>query len=92
MRGYHCWAEFFVAGAGWLPADASCACKYGKHQLFGDLEMNHIAWSTGRDINLFPMQQGDPLLFFAGPYAELDRKRFPKIERHIHFNLVESNA
>lgn len=92
LCGYHCWAEFFVAGHGWLPADASCACKYGKHQLFGDLEMNHIAWSTGRDINLFPMQQGEPLLFFAGPYAELDGKRIPKVERHIRFNLVEGNA
>lgn len=92
LCGYHCWAEFFVAGHGWLPADASCACKYGKHQLFGDLEMNHIAWSTGRDIKLFPMQQGDPLLFFAGPYAELDGKRFSKVERHIRFNLVEGKA
>ncbi|AMC63804.1 hypothetical protein RN09_2056 [Mycobacterium tuberculosis variant africanum] len=32
--GYHCWAEFFVAGLGWLPADASCATKYGTHGLF----------------------------------------------------------
>src|SRR5262249_29745112 len=36
LCGYHCWAEFFVAGLGWLPADASCACKYGKHGLLGD--------------------------------------------------------
>jgi transglutaminase-like putative cysteine protease len=92
LCGYHCWAEFFVAGAGWLPADASCACKYGKHQLFGDLEMNHVAWSTGRDIKLFPAQQGQPLLFFAGPYAELDGKRFSKIERHIRFNIVEDKT
>lgn len=92
LCGYHCWAEFFVAGAGWLPADASCACKYGKHQLFGDLEMNHVAWSTGRDIRLFPPQQGELLLFFAGPYAELDGKRYSKIERHIRFNLVDGNA
>lgn len=46
--GYHCWAEFFAPGLGWLPVDASCDCKYGKHQLFGDLEMNHIAWSSGQ--------------------------------------------
>lgn len=91
LCGYHCWAEFFVAGNGWLPADASCACKYGKHELFGDLEMNHVAWSTGRDIILYPAQKGAPLLFFAGPYAELDGKRFPKVERHVRFALVEGD-
>src|SRR2546427_4651313 len=41
LCGYHCWAEFFVAGLGWVPADASCACKYGTDDLFGDLELNH---------------------------------------------------
>lgn len=70
--GYHCWAEFFAPGLGWVPVDASCACKYGKHQLFGDLEMNHIAWSVGRDIELNPPQKGQRLLFFAGPYAEIN--------------------
>ena len=85
LCGYHCWAEFFVAGLGWLPADASCACKYGTHGLFGDLEMNHIAWSVGRDILLEPAQKGERVLFFAGPYAELDGRPYARIERHIRF-------
>jgi transglutaminase-like putative cysteine protease len=84
LCGYHCWAEFFAAGAGWVPVDASCACKYAKHQLFGSLEMNHIAWSVGRDIRLVPAQQGAPLLFFAGPYAERDGKTV-RLERHVSF-------
>ncbi len=84
LCGYHCWAEFFAAGAGWVPVDASCACKYAKHQLFGSLEMNHIAWSVGRDIRLAPAQQGAPLLFFAGPYAERDGKTV-RLERHVSF-------
>jgi transglutaminase-like putative cysteine protease len=89
LCGYHCWAEFFVAGLGWVPADASCACKYGKDHLFGDLELNHIAWSVGRDILLEPPQRGGRLLFLAGPYVEADGRPSPHVERGIGFAEVE---
>jgi transglutaminase-like putative cysteine protease len=85
LCGYHCWAEFFAPGLGWVPVDASCACKYGKHALFGAIESNHVAWSVGRDILLAPAQQGTRLLFFAGPYAEVDGQPHPKVERHVTF-------
>lgn len=85
LCGYHCWAEFFAPGLGWVPVDASCACKYGKHDLFGSLEMNHIAWSVGRDILLNPPQAGGRALFFAGPYAEVDGQPYRQVERHIKF-------
>jgi transglutaminase-like putative cysteine protease len=88
LCGYHCWAEFFVAGLGWVPADASCACKYGSPHLFGDLEMNHVAWSVGRDLLLAPAQRGPRLLFFAGPYAERTGEPFGGIERHLSFTQV----
>jgi len=83
--GYHCWAEFFASGLGWIPVDASCACKYGKDDLFGSLEMNHIAWSIGRDILLNPSQRNDRVLFFAGPYVEADGQPCSQIDRHIKF-------
>ena len=82
--GYHCWAEFFVTGLGWLPADASCATKYGTHSLFGNLEANHIAWSTGRDLLLAPPQRAGRSLFFAAPYAEADGSPHP-VDRRIAF-------
>jgi len=85
LCGYHCWAEFFVAGLGWLPADASCACKYDRHGLFGQLEMNHVAWSIGRDLTLSPAQNGEPVLFLADPYAELDGAPFGTVQRSIGF-------
>lgn len=84
LCGYHCWAEFFVAGLGWIPADASCACKYAKGHLFGDLEMNHIAWSVGRDVLLMPPPRGGRVLFFAGPYAEVNGRARPVV-RAIRF-------
>jgi transglutaminase-like putative cysteine protease len=86
LCGYHCWAEFFIGGLGWVPADASCACKYGRHGLFGDLEMNHIAWSVGRDIQLVPAPRGPRPLFFAGPYAEVNGAAYAGVDRHITFN------
>lgn len=86
--GYHCWAEFFIAGLGWLPADASCATKYGTHGLFANLEVNHIAWSTGRDILLAPPQRSGRSLFFAGPYAEADGKTHA-VGRQIRFTALQ---
>jgi transglutaminase-like putative cysteine protease len=85
LCGYHCWAEFFAPGLGWIPVDASCACKYGKDALFGALESNHVAWSVGRDILLIPPQRGPRILFFAGPYAELDGQPHSGVERRITF-------
>lgn len=89
LCGYHCWAEFFVSGLGWVPADASCACKYGRHHLFGDLELNHVAWSVGRDILLAPAQRGPRLLFFAGPYAERNGEPVGVQNRHISFAAAD---
>jgi transglutaminase-like putative cysteine protease len=88
LCGYHCWAEFFCSGLGWVPVDASCACKYGKHALFGDLEMNHIAWSVGRDVKMNPPQQGEPILFFASPYAETDGSPCRTFARHVTFAQI----
>ncbi len=83
--GYHCWSEFFAPGLGWVPVDASCACKYGKHELFGGLEINHIAFSRGRDILLSPPQKGERLLFFPSAYVEVDGKKHGNVERRISF-------
>lgn len=85
LCGYHCWAECFVAGLGWIAVDASCACKYGTEGLFGRLEMNHVAWSVGRDLMLAPPQHGPRLLFFAAPHAEIDGESHRAIERHLSF-------
>jgi transglutaminase-like putative cysteine protease len=86
--GYHCWAEFFASGLGWVPVDASCACKYGRGHLFGDLEMNHVAWSMGRDLLLAPPQRGGRVLFFAAPYVEVDGQPHGAVPRQIRFSEV----
>ncbi len=72
IAGYHCWAEFFADGVGWVPVDASEAAKdpNRREYFFGALDENRVEFSRGRDLVLTPPQQGAPLNYFVFPYAE----------------------
>lgn len=79
IAGYHCWAEFYANGIGWVPVDASEAAKNPskRNYFFGAHDENRIEFTKGRDLILTPKQQGDPLNYFIYPYAEIDRKPAP---------------
>jgi transglutaminase-like putative cysteine protease len=79
VAGYHCWAKFRPAGKGWVPVDISEANKNPKlrHYYFGNLSEDRVAFSTGRDLNLVPPQDGPPLNFFIYPYVEVGGKPHP---------------
>jgi transglutaminase-like putative cysteine protease len=76
IAGYHCWAWFFAEGHGWVPVDISEADKHPemKEYYYGNLTADRVAFSTGRDLQLSPPQQGAPLNFFVYPYVEVDGK------------------
>lgn len=76
IAGYHCWAELYVKGIGWVPVDASEAAKNPakREYFFGAHDENRIELSKGRDVMLEPRQKGDPLNYFVYPYAEIDGK------------------
>lgn len=78
IAGYHCWAEFYARGIGWVPVDASEAAKHPDRRdyFFGHHDENRVEFTRGRDLILTPPQQGDPLNFFVYPYAEVDGKAF----------------
>jgi len=82
IGGYHCWAEFYAKGIGWVPIDASEAAKNPakREYFFGAHDENRVEFSKGRDVLLKPLQQGDPLNYFIYPYAELDGKPYKNIE------------
>ena len=74
IAGYHCWAEVYVSGIGWVPVDASEAAKNPakREYFFGAHDENRIEFSKGRDLLLVPRQTGEPLNYFVYPYAEAD--------------------
>ncbi len=86
--GFHCWAEFYLPGTGWIPVDPadvrkmmlvhqldlSGAEKYRKH-FFGALDAYRIVLGKGgRGILLSPPQESGPLNYFMYPFAEVDGK------------------
>lgn len=90
IKGYHCWAEFFLKGAGWIPVDISRAWKdkSRKEYYFGSLDQNRIEFSIGRDITLTPAQEGDPLNYFIYPYLEIDGNMVLGIETSFGCELL----
>jgi transglutaminase-like putative cysteine protease len=77
IPGYHCWAEFYVDGKGWIPVDASDASKSSdpavRAMLFGNLPPNRVEFTMGRDLMLMPATS-DPLNFFIYPRVEAKGK------------------
>ena len=76
ISGYHCWAEFYAQGIGWIPVDASEAAKNPplREYFFGTHDENRVEFTRGRDLKLTPVQAADPLNYFVYPYAEADGK------------------
>jgi len=93
VAGYHCWAEFFVNGPGWVPVDISEAWKDpAKHDyFFGTLDDNRVQFSVGRDLVLEPKQNGPPLNYFIYPYVEIDGRPFEGIKNEFSFRDVEAS-
>jgi transglutaminase-like putative cysteine protease len=87
IPSYHCWAEFYIAGTGWIPIDASEAWKHKekKDYYFGALDPNRVMFTMGRDVLLNPRQQGDPLNYSIYPYAEADEKPFTSLKSEYSF-------
>jgi transglutaminase-like putative cysteine protease len=80
VAGYHCWAKFRPEGKGWVPVDISEANKNPnlRDYYFGNLTENRVAFSTGRDLELVPRQDGPPVNFLIYPYVEVDGKEYPQ--------------
>jgi transglutaminase-like putative cysteine protease len=83
IAGYHCWAEFYANGIGWIPIDASEAAKDPsmREYFFGAHDENRVEFTRGRDLQLTPRQAGDPLNYFVYPYAEADGKTVEDLDR-----------
>jgi uncharacterized protein (TIGR03000 family) len=80
IAGYHCWAKFRPKGKGWIAVDISEANKNPKLKdyYFGNLTEDRVTFTTGRDLELSPKQDGEPLNFFIYPYVEVGGKEYPQ--------------
>ena len=87
ISGYHCWAQFYLKGYGWVPVDASEASKNPakREYFFGRHDENRLLFTVGRDLRLSPQQKGEPLNFFIHAYAEVDGKPFNGVETTFAF-------
>jgi transglutaminase-like putative cysteine protease len=87
IGGYHCWAEFYLAGFGWVPVDASEARKHPEKRgyFFGAHDENRVQFTVGRDLVLNPRQAGDPLNYFIYPYVEVNGKPFSTVAKTFRY-------
>jgi transglutaminase-like putative cysteine protease len=94
ILGYHCWAEFYLYGTGWVPVDASEAWENPakRNYFFGALDVNRVLFTYGRDLHLSIEQKGDPLNYFIYPYAELNGKPFLGLQNHFSFRDISTDT
>ncbi len=92
IPGYHCWAEFYLSGLGWVPVDASEAWKNPAKRdfFFGAHDTNRVFFTYGRDIRLSPEHKSDPLNYFIYPYAETNGQPMKNLQTHFSFRDVSA--
>ena len=94
VGGYHCWAELYIDGSGWIPVDSSEASKHPEmfDYYYGRLDENRIYFSRGRDITLTPPQEAGPVNYLIYPYVEVDGAVHDGVEKSFAFRDLDGSG
>ena len=87
---YHCWAQFYIDGKGWLPVDASQANKSPKKlaEYFAAVDEHRVAFTIGRDIKL-PGSSCKPVNYSIYPGVEIDGRNCQTAETTVSFKIIK---
>ncbi|KAA3637308.1 MAG: transglutaminase domain-containing protein [Calditrichaeota bacterium] len=87
IGGYHCWAEFYVDGYGWIPVDISEAAKdtTKREYFFGNLDDSRVTFTVGRDLELDTYKETKSLNFFIYPQVYLNGNEYKGYTKAFSF-------
>ncbi len=90
VKGYHCWADYFIDGEGWSPVDISEADKNPnlKDYFFGTIDNNRVDMMIGRDFILDGYDNGS-LNLFIYPILEIDDKISSNFTKKFSYKDLE---
>ena len=86
VKGYHCWADYYVDGQGWYPVDISEADKDPNaiDYYFGTVGSSRVEMMVGRDFSLDGYEQ-NPTNLFIYPLLEIDDKKSKNFKKKFTY-------
>jgi len=94
IGGYHCWADLYIEGLGWVPVDASEAITHPDQTdyFFGTLDPNRVAFTIGRDIRLGDDRDAPKINYFIYPYVLVDGHEFTDVTHQFAFRVLDDST
>ena len=86
VKGYHCWADYYVDGDGWYPVDISEADKDPSkiEYFFGTVDESRVEMMAGRDFKLEGYED-EVVNLFIYPLLEVDDKKSNKFSKSFYY-------
>ena len=90
VKGYHCWADYYVDGEGWYPVDISEADKdpSKSEYFFGTVCKNRVEMMVGRDFILEGYENGNINLFIY-PILEINDESSDAFSKSFSFKDID---
>ncbi len=86
VKGYHCWADYYIDGKGWYPVDISEADKDPStiDYYFGTIGESRVEMMVGRDFEL-DGYGSNPANLFVYPLLEIDDKKSKNFKKKFTY-------